>query len=344
MNAAATPKTNFALMGLGNMGRHHARVLNDDPHSSLVAILEPDMAHKELPAGYAGQVCHDLPTFWNHDFSAVVVATPTETHHELVKAALRRGKHVLVEKPTASTWAEAQELVQLAQQLGCHLAVGHIERCNPAVTAMRSVLQQGLIGEPYYYRSERCGPYPNAVKPGNQVFLDLAVHEIDVLQHLAGPLSLSSSYHHCLLSSGLPDLAQMELTLASGARCSIHVNWLSPQKSRLLTVYGAYATAQCDYQSQTLTIFGKDLDHLKSLDGYGKFIPHPHCQAFAVAITRQEPLRKQLAEFARLLAGSEHGMCAGNDTLLTMQILDDCHNRSLNLPNPGEFNAIPITH
>ncbi len=320
-----------ALVGLGNMGRHHCRALVLDPRFRLVAIMEPGEVKgpPELTTDVMPALARNLHELMTHEFDAAVVASPTETHAAVVKTLLEHGKHVLVEKPAAPTLVEANELVELAASRDLKLAVGHIERCNPAVDALQWVLKNHIIGMPVHAASLRCGGYPAAVRSGNQVFLDLAVHEFDVLVRLFEGIEVVDGFHHCLKQDDIPDLAEVRLSLPSGARATVHVNWLSPQKMRILRITGTLGVAELDYMAQTLKIYAADLTMLRHAEG-GEFTEreHPFCEHAEVSVARGEPIRLQLGEFYKYLMGDTHNLCIGREILDSLRLLDDCLTRA----------------
>src|SRR5690606_5383563 len=115
------------------------------------------------------------------DCEAVVIAAPTESHFDLARQAILEKKHVLLEKPLASTVAQAEELARLAKISELHCVVGQVERCNPAVKKLEEIIAGGWLGTPIHFSFTRVGGYPQTVKNGNNVLLDLAIHDLDIL-------------------------------------------------------------------------------------------------------------------------------------------------------------------
>lgn len=168
------------VIGLGFMGSAHARVYSKLKGCELVGICDSDATKKPLASVYGCSFCSDFEEFFGQDLDAVSVCTPTALHRDVVLAALEHGTPVLVEKPFADGLSQGKEMARKAAKLGCLLATGYIERFNSAVTKLRDVVDCSQI---YSTVSMRFGPFPPRTKYSG-VFLDLACHEIDILNYL----------------------------------------------------------------------------------------------------------------------------------------------------------------
>lgn len=317
-------RTKIALVGLGRMGRNHLRVLRETPGIELAAIVD---ANAKAPAEL-GPVpfLRSTAELASVDFEAAVVATPTATHHDVALELIERGKHLLVEKPIASTFVEAREVIEAAQAKGVKLAVGHVERFNPAVRKLREVIREGWLGTPIHFHFTRVGGYPDTMVAGNNVLLDLAVHDIDVLRSLIGPVSLEHSRCHVTVREGVFDTAEIALVGASGASASVHVNWITPTKIRSVRVTGTRGVCFVDYILQTCELLGGQL--LKSIE--------PTLSSFEVlqelyratdrvqfGVRKVEPLLAQATKFRAFLEGAEPGeLCTGRDALAAVLLAE----------------------
>lgn len=297
---------NVALIGLGNMGRNHLRVLQDSPHFAVKAVVEPhrppENSSNEGSVRYLSSV-EDLDP---QQLDAVVVATPTQTHYQLAKTLMEQRLHVLVEKPAASTFQQAEDLNHIAKKSGVYLAVGNIERCNPVIPKLKELLQTGTIGVPVHVNAIRGGGFPAEVKPGNNVILDLAVHDLDALQLLLGSLRVTGAVSHSTVLAGICDTAEITVESHQGITGSVHVNWLSPQKIRQIRVTGTKGVCVVDYIQQSCEVFGKELD-LSHQPGSSQ-LDHPFCQHWTIDVPKGEPLKIQLEQWRRCLAGEDHGL------------------------------------
>lgn len=275
------------LCGLGRMGHHHFRILQESAWFRLRGVVDPNVTQAELSGV---PVFADVEAVPVSAYRAAVVATPTETHHGLGKTLLSRGKHLLLEKPFASTAAECRELTELARSAGVRLAVGHVERFNPVVQRVFELVRGGQIGTPVHFTFTRAGPYPEADRIGKNVLLDLAVHDLDLLRVLGGEATLVSSVAHATRNESVIDLAEMLLHTTSGATASVHVDWLSADKTRTLRVVGSRGVLVADLMQQTCAL---------SLGQHTTELP----------VTRKEPLRGQLEAFHALLEGADTALC-----------------------------------
>ena len=301
-----------ALVGMGNMGRNHFRVLNESEDFALSAVVEPQKPEVLPPSNNPIAWCSSIDELKDLDIDCVFVATPTQTHYDLVKKLILAGYHVLVEKPAASTFEQAQELEALAKEKGLFLAVGNIERCNPVVSKLKSILESGIIGTPVHLNATRAGGFPNAVKPGNNVILDLAVHDLDVFRLLLGPLQVSSSLAHVTALDGIYDTAEVTVRNQEGITGAVHVNWLSPQKIREIRVTGTKGVCVVDYIAQSCHVFAKDIES-DTLAAAGDFseVEHPFCRHLSFEVQKAESLKVQLKQFKNCLEGKEHSLAVG---------------------------------
>ena len=251
------------------------------------------------------------------------MATPTQTHYEIVKSLILKGIHVLVEKPAASRHEEAVELAKLAEERGVYLAVGNIERCNPVVAKLKDVLKSGAIGMPVHLNATRGGGFPNAVKPGNNVILDLAVHDMDVFRLLLGPLKVSNSVAHSTVQNEILDTAEITVSNADGITGTVHVNWLSPQKIRQIRVTGTKGVCTVDYIAQTCTVHGRDLDlGLLEKAGACHKVEHAFCDQVDYIVPKGEPLKIQLAQWQRCLSGLEHSLAVKDQLTESVELAE----------------------
>lgn len=301
------------LVGMGHMGRHHFRILQEDPRFELLAVVDPVLPALPEDQARSGSGAQALPLLreiemaWSLPFDLAVIAAPTELHGRLVSAVLERGRHVFVEKPAASTSQEARQLVALAAAKGVCLAVGNIERCNPVVRALRELLARQELGELIHVTGTRAGAYPAHIKAGNNVFLDLAVHELDVFRMLLGPLTLRYAVGHAKkqAEAGIWDLGQISLLSRSGVSGTIDIDWFSPQRRRSIRVIGTEAQAQVNYIEQSLEVIGAD-GQLRSLP-----------------VAKVETLKVQLDQLHRYLSGESHQLATGAELIESVALVEE---------------------
>jgi len=319
------------LVGLGRMGRNHLRVLSESPLVKLVGVVDLMSPAPEEKLLKGAPFLRDLEAAAKLQTDCVVVATPTETHFEVVEFFLDRGHHVLVEKPVATTAERGQALKQLAEAKGRFLAVGHLERLNPAVRKLKEALDAGWLGDPIHLSFTRVGGYPQNVKEGNNVLLDLAVHDLDVLNFLVGPMKLRASIGHSTFRPDTLDTAEMMLVGAQGASASIHVNWVTPTKIRNLRVTGTKGVAYVDYILQTCEIWGGNLTRRGAEPnvGYPNIVEHyKNTDKIEFGVEKREPLVVQLENLFLALKGEPSLICTANDAIWAVDMAEEAIERA----------------
>lgn len=315
------------LVGFGRMGRNHFRVLKEHALVELVAVVDPFVLRPENHALIPDSVkaLTSLEQLNTVDFDALVVATPTQTHFDIVKKALAFKKPILVEKPICSTPEEGEELQRLATAANVLLAVGHVERQNPAIKKLKEVVESGIIGKPIHCSVTRVGGYPDNVQEGNNVLLDLAVHDLDVLQMIFGPFEYQSSFVHSTVKDGIFDTAQIMGVCSGHISADIHVNWITPTKIRAIRLTGTHGVCFVDYMLQTCSLMGGNL--LKQRPdthfSYKELIEmYRGSDKIEFGVTRQEPLRAQLDQFLLALSGQKHSLCLAPEATRIVKIAE----------------------
>lgn len=305
-----------ALVGLGRMGSNHLRVIKESPSFELKAVVDLKMPDNftQMNPGVAGYTSLDELDAAHLAYDAVVIAAPTGAHFELARHFIARDKHLLVEKPLATTLDQCRTLIDEAKSRNLVLGVGHVERFNPAVRKLHEVIQNGWLDKPIHFSVTRVGGYPSSVTPGNNVMLDLAVHDVDVLQSLIGRLHVVASIVHNTVRSDVPDTAEILLKNDEGISASIHVNWITPTKIRTIRVTGTRGVCFVDYILQTCTLMGGNLlDHQPALetDFQNLLKQYQNTDKIEFGIQNEEPLKVQLRAFQKALAGDPSELCSG---------------------------------
>jgi predicted dehydrogenase len=325
MQVSAKP-IRIAIIGAGVMGANHLRVLRDfdEAVATVVGVAE------NLPETLArAERLFHVPTFADYqlmiertDPDLVVVATPTATHFEVASFALERGCHTLVEKPIARTMDEAKALVELSHDRNAILAVGHVERFNPAVRRLKQLLEEGTLGAIYQLHGRRLGPFPPRIRDVG-VTLDLATHDIDVMRFVTGA-QVESVYAQTrqLVRHNFEDLVLSMLRFDSGVLGMLDVNRLTPTKTRELTVTGERGMFYLNYLTQELTFTENDFEpsawgQMGSLSGVGDGVMTRY------KVHKAEPLRLEYEDvFHAIREGSRTGV-TGEDGLAALSIAQD---------------------
>ncbi|MEU7961047.1 Gfo/Idh/MocA family protein [Micromonospora humida] len=241
------------LVGLGMMGRHHARILGQLPGVQLVAAADPGGDRYRAARGII--LSATLEQLLTHRLDYCVVAVPTAHHAAIGHRLAEAGVSALIEKPLAPDLATARALAQAFDTAGLIGAVGHTERYNPALEAMRIRLADGALGDLYQITTRRQGPYPPRIRDVG-VVLDLATHDLDITTWVSG-MPLTQVTARTMARSGqiAEDLVLILGELSDGTLTSHVVNWLSPLKERITIVTGAHGCLIADTVHGDLTFY-----------------------------------------------------------------------------------------
>lgn len=303
------------LVGMGRMGRNHLRVLRESPRFELCAVVDP--SPKVDAAAIGVPVYRALADVPPTSFDCAIIATATATHFEVASQLCDLGKHMLVEKPLCSTFALTRELLAHAEAKGVKLAVGHVERFNPAVRKLREVIAQGWLGTPIHFSVTRAGGYPDTLVDGNNVLLDLAVHDIDVVRSIVGPMRVEASVCHSTVKEGVYDTAELLLLAEGGVSVTIHVNWITPTKLRSIRVTGTRGVCFVDYILQTCELMGGRLLEVQAPQsaGFDRLQElYRTTDRIQFGVNKEEPLKAQLEQFYAWITKDEAGeLCLGAD-------------------------------
>ena len=271
------------VIGVGHLGRHHARILGQLEGATLVAVVDTQLDRAEQAASATGaRALTDFRELLG-EVDAVSIAVPTEMHRDIAMPFLERGTAVLVEKPMARTLDEADELVAAARASGATLAVGHTERYNPAV---HTVLP--LVTSPRFIEVHRLGVFPERSLDIDVVF-DLMIHDLDIV------LALVRSEVTSIEAVGVPvltdkfDIANARLRFASGCIANITASRISKDRVRKIRFFQPDAYLSIDYAAQEVEGW-----RLVRRDG-----AKPRIEGGQIPVTKDEPLRRELADFIR---------------------------------------------
>jgi len=309
------------LVGIGMMGRNHARVLHAIDGFDLVAIADP-AGDKYRVAGDA-RVVESVGQLIEEGLDAAVVAVPTTYHLDAGLELATAGVPTLIEKPLATNSTDSLRLVEAFEGAGLVNAVGHIERCNPALRALRVRLEQGDLGEIYQVATRRQGPFPNRIADVG-VVKDLATHDIDLTAWvIQSPYAHVSA--HTAHKSGREheDLISVTAQMQDGTVVSHLVNWLSPLKERMTIVTGERGAFVADTLHGDLTFHENGLvatewDQVATFRG----VTEGNSTRFAIA--KPEPLRVQHENFRDAVLGSTSEIVTMREGLATVAVADAC--------------------
>lgn len=308
------------VLGLGVMGSIHLRVLSQLADVEVVAAVDPSEERRAAARAVHPQVptfatLQDALAASEPDFACL--AAPAVKLPALAAEALAAGLPILVEKPLAPTEEEAREMLADARRRGLLLAVGHVERCNPAVVELKRRLDAGQAGRIYQLHARRLSPFPDRDSMLG-VALDLSTHDIDVMRYLTGKeVARVFAETAQRLHDRAEDLVCATLRFDDGTTGLLETNWLTPTKVRELTVTGEAGTFVVDYLTQELSFYehptsSTDWSVLANMRGAGEG------NMTRYALQRREPIRVEWESFLGALDGGPPPMASGHDGFAAM--------------------------
>ena len=242
-----------AVIGVGSLGQHHARILGAHPNSKLEFIVDADEKRGEKIAKANAAKPAVLTDFRQliGKVDAVVISAPTQFHYRIAKPLLESGIHCLVEKPITINVEEAEELIEIAKRKNIILQVGHVERFNPAVIAAAP-----YVHNPRFIEVNRLGPYdPRTAHIG--VVLDLMIHDLDMLFYLVKDKAVSFEAHGAKILSDTEDIAKVRLKFANGCVADVSASRVSLDKYRRIRIFQPDAYISIDYAGKSLKMYTK---------------------------------------------------------------------------------------
>ena len=294
-----------AVIGLGMMGRHHARLLQSMPQVRFAGAVDPGGDRFGViadPALRYDTIDALLAAGPAPDFA--VVAVPTEDHVGAAERLTGAGVSILVEKPLAGSAAEAQRIIALVDEHGVRGAVGHVERCNPALVELRRRTLEGQLGELFLVATERIGPFPERIRDVG-VVKDLATHDLDLVRWLGGsPVDRVAAQTMHRMGRDHEDVVLATGQLRSGTAFNCQVDWLSPTKVRRTRVLGERGMLVADTLTADLTFY--ENGHVRSEWGAAQQQRGvSEGDATKYALSRREPLLVELERFCAYVAGDD---------------------------------------
>ncbi len=293
-----------AVLGLGMIGRHHARLLQASPRVAFVGAVDPGgdrfgMVQDPalLFASIEELLGHGAPDF-------AIVAVPTEEHLPAARELAAAGVSVLVEKPLAATAEEARALIAAVEAAGVRAAVGHVERCNPALLELRRRVGEGQLGEVFLISTERVGPFPDRIRDVG-VVKDLATHDLDLVRWLGGaPIASVAAQTQHRMGRAHEDLVLVTGKTASDVAFNVNVDWLSPTKVRRTRILGERGMLVADTLTSDLTFWANgEVTSEWTAAQATRGVSEGDMTRYA--LSRREPLLVELEAFCDWVAGDD---------------------------------------
>jgi predicted dehydrogenase len=297
-------KIRVAVIGVGALGKHHARILAALPAVELVGIVDVNEARaREIGA------LVNAPAFTNASdvlgsVDAITIAVPTESHLSVAVPFLQRGIGVLVEKPLARNADEAQQMIDEAAKSGAVFGVGHTERFNPAVAAVRP-----LLDHPRFIEVHRLGTFPDRSLDIDVVF-DLMIHDLDVVLSIVPSDVASVEAVGVAVLTSRPDIANARLKFASGCIANITASRISKDRVRKIRIFQRDAYLSVDYAAQ-------EVERWRLVKGNGAM---PGIDGGKLQIEQEEPLKRELADFVAAVQDKRAPAVTGADGLRAIEL------------------------
>ncbi|MBM4043686.1 MAG: Gfo/Idh/MocA family oxidoreductase [Planctomycetes bacterium] len=317
---------NVGVIGCGHWGNNYLRLTSSMPGVRLVACADVSedrlkAVRQAYPNVAASSDC--MSVVRQKDVQAVLIATPTATHHALAKEALECGKDVLCEKPLTTSVEQAEELVALAKKTGQVLMVGHIFVYNPGIQKLYEYTKSGMYGRIYYMDSVRTnlGPFRRDVN----VVWDLAPHDVSIFSYLLGahPLRVWAK-GVSFLQPGIEDVAFISLMYPGQVLGHIHVSWLDPRKVRQITIVGDKKMVSWDDLDNVgpIKVYDKSVVRERYYDNFGEFFLLAREGDITIPkVTLAEPLKAELSHFIECVMKRKTPITDGMNGLQVVKVL-----------------------
>jgi predicted dehydrogenase len=293
-----------AVIGVGALGRHHARILAELPGVDLLGVVDINEARaREVAAAVKANWATSAAVLpWEVD--AVTVAVPTESHLKVALPFLERGVGVLVEKPLARDLGEARQMIEAAGRSSTVFGVGHTERFNPAVAAIRP-----LIDHPRFIEVHRLGTFPDRSLDIDVVF-DLMIHDLDVVLSLVQSDVVSVEAVGVAVLTPKPDIANARLKFASGCIANVTASRISRDRVRKIRLFQRDSYLSVDYAAQ-------EVERWRLVRANGAM---PTIDGGKLDVVNEEPLKRELADFVAAVKEKRLPGVSGADGLQALEL------------------------
>ncbi|MDC7786620.1 Gfo/Idh/MocA family oxidoreductase [Rhodoplanes sp. TEM] len=306
--SSAQKPLRVGVVGVGVMGCNHARVFAGLPGVQLIGVADPSVGQTEFVGRTLGcGTFPDIGKLLDFGVDAVTIAAPTHLHRELALACIRRGVHVLVEKPIASTVEQGHEIIDAAKRAGVTLMVGHVERFNPAAQALKEAIRSEDI---LSIAITRVGPFPPRMSNVG-IVIDLAVHDIDLVRWFTDSEIVEVQPQLSSAKAEREDIALLQFRTASGVLAHINTNWLTPFKAR---------TVQIATKRKYIT---GDLLTRQVTECFG-FQPDGSYSMRHLSVGHDEPLRSELGAFIKAVRTGTRPPVGGEEGVASLEIAIRC--------------------
>jgi predicted dehydrogenase len=337
-----TTPIGIAVVGYGYWGPNLARNISERPEFRLMGLCERDPARAIDFAGrYPGcAVEHDLDALLlDPRVQAVSIATPPSTHYDLARRALEAGKHVMVEKPLATSAVHVEELIELAAKVERVLMPGHTFVYSPPVNKVRDLIQSGELGDVYFITSSRMNL---GLYQADGVISDLAPHDLSILLYwLDRPVTHVAAAGQSIFQHGVPETAFLTVTFSGGTTANVQISWLAPRKMREMVVVGSKRMVRYEDTSsdESVRIYDRGLDvSTEAPATFGEYrMTYRSGDIVVPRIDAGEPLGLELADFAHAIRTGEEPRSNSRLGLEIVRALEAAHSSMERSGDPVEL-------
>ncbi len=294
-----------AVIGIGNMGKHHARIYSELQNTELVAVCD---LNKELGEETAKKFnCRYYNSYKDmlakEKLDIVSIAVPTSFHKDVAVYVLNHKINVLLEKPISNSINDADEIINAAEKNNVKLLIGHVERYNPAVVKLKEMIKNGVFGEIISIDAKRVGSYPPQIKDSD-VVIDVAIHDVDIINFLYESFP-DNIFSNKGVAIGTNRSDYVGILMNYGKKSgSVLCNWVTPVKIRGLAVTGTKAYAELNYMTQELKLFESEV--VKAVDDFGDFVvKFGNPSVVDLTPEKQEPLKMEIMNLVAAAEGKE---------------------------------------
>lgn len=335
-------KIKIGVIGCGYWGPNLVRNFIEIPEASVKGIADIDqdrLDHVKIRYPQIDLVTKDYHDLFSRGLDAIVIATPPQTHFDIARDCLLQDLHILVEKPMTLNSQDARDLVEIANQRNLALMVGHTFVFNPAVTALKEMIDNGSIGEVQYVDAVRVslGLYNSSLN----VIWDLAPHDISILNYILEdhPVKVCTQGSSCI-QPGIEDIAYLTLVFPNDILAHIRMSWLDPCKTRKITIVGTKKMLIYDdvESLEKIKIYDKGVEAIRHTNTYGEFqFAYHYGDIVTPYIRLDEPLRLECLHFLDCIRTNNPPLTDGNNGLEIIEIIEAAQ---ISLKNGGGVEPV----
>ncbi|MDD4983834.1 MAG: Gfo/Idh/MocA family oxidoreductase [Candidatus ainarchaeum sp.] len=316
----------IAVIGVGNMGKNHARIYFERPDVELVAICDSNKKKcDEFSEKYKCKAYYDLDEMLNNEqLDGVSICVPTMLHKAIVEKVAQKKINILLEKPAAPSVKEAEEIKDIIKKAGVTCVVGQIERYNPAVRKVIDLVFRGELGKIFYINILRQGPYPPGVVDVD-VLTDLGIHDLEIINYLLGKMGDCVSYAclqtHNFINKKDPDIIRVLMKTKENIVINLSTDILSPTKIRKLYICGKKGLLSLDYITQEITFY-ENGKHKENIEYQQILTGVTVGEERKILVEKKEPLLMEIENFLSCIAGTEEPYVSIDDALNGIILLE----------------------